>query len=190
MATEKQIGANRVNASKSTGPKTEQGKAASCQNALTHGLLASDVVIEDEDPEDFDRLREELRLSLRVPPVGRLEEELLEQFAIRFWRLRRCAKIEAGVFKNLFWDIHLVPLAHDKHGAAFSQGAGTFAHISRYECQLQRSCLTILRELQHQQDERIKREASALDQLGKGIERRGAAREMATSTRDDQSHKA
>ena len=54
MATEKQIQANRNNAKKSTGPRTEQGKAASSQNALKHGLLARDAVLPGEDPADYE----------------------------------------------------------------------------------------------------------------------------------------
>ena len=38
MATEKQIAANRRNALKSTGPRTQEGKARSRGNALRHGL--------------------------------------------------------------------------------------------------------------------------------------------------------
>jgi hypothetical protein len=38
MATEKQIAANRVNAKKSTGPKTAAGRFMSSRNALRHGL--------------------------------------------------------------------------------------------------------------------------------------------------------
>ena len=38
MATEAQIAANRQNALKSTGPSSPEGKAASSQNRLTHGL--------------------------------------------------------------------------------------------------------------------------------------------------------
>jgi hypothetical protein len=40
MATEKQIAANRRNAAKSTGPRTEQGKARAKMNAFRHGFAA------------------------------------------------------------------------------------------------------------------------------------------------------
>ena len=41
MATEKQIEANRRNAALSTGPKTDEGKAQSRANAMTHSLRGS-----------------------------------------------------------------------------------------------------------------------------------------------------
>lgn len=41
MASERQINANRVNAKRSTGPKTLAGKQRSSRNALKHGLAAS-----------------------------------------------------------------------------------------------------------------------------------------------------
>ena len=41
MATQKQIEANRANAQKSTGAKTEAGKKTSSMNAMKHGLLNS-----------------------------------------------------------------------------------------------------------------------------------------------------
>ena len=40
MATDRQIAANRLNALRSTGPATDEGKAASRGNALTHGLTS------------------------------------------------------------------------------------------------------------------------------------------------------
>jgi hypothetical protein len=41
MATEKQIAANRVNAQRSTGPRTTAGKLKSSRNAYRHGLSGS-----------------------------------------------------------------------------------------------------------------------------------------------------
>ena len=43
MTTQAQVDANRRNAAKSTGPKTEEGKERSRMNGVTHGLAASVV---------------------------------------------------------------------------------------------------------------------------------------------------
>ena len=45
MATDRQIEANRKNAQKCTGPRTEKGRARSSQNALKTGLDAKSVRI-------------------------------------------------------------------------------------------------------------------------------------------------
>src|SRR4030042_6667448 len=53
MTTEARIHANRLNAQKSTGPPTPQGKAVVSQNALKHGLSARHDVITTESQADF-----------------------------------------------------------------------------------------------------------------------------------------
>ena len=44
MASPRQIEANRRNALKSTGPKTEKGKRRLRSNAIRHGLTAETVI--------------------------------------------------------------------------------------------------------------------------------------------------
>ncbi|WP_141701773.1 hypothetical protein [Methyloceanibacter marginalis] len=64
MASSKQIAANKANAKKSTGPKTEAGKSCSSMNALTHGLTAKTVLILGESGDSFEALRAALRRSI------------------------------------------------------------------------------------------------------------------------------
>ena len=53
MSSFRQIAANRRNASKSTGPRTEEGKQRSRCNAVRHGLTAETVIAALEDAEDY-----------------------------------------------------------------------------------------------------------------------------------------
>ena len=97
MATKRQTKANRRNAQKSTGPKTEAGKAASSRNALSHGLTAEFLVLlPDEDGDAFERLRGGVIADLA--PAGALQEVLAERAAVLLWRLDRVARMEAELF--------------------------------------------------------------------------------------------
>jgi hypothetical protein len=53
MTSLRRIAANRSNASKSTGPRTEEGKQRSRGNAVRHGLTAEIVIGALEDAEDY-----------------------------------------------------------------------------------------------------------------------------------------
>ncbi len=97
MTTEKQAAANQGNALKSTGPKTEAGKAVVSLNALKHGLLSQRLFLSGEDPTEFEALQDELRLTLK--PYGVLELALVEKIAVALWKQRRliaaeCAELE------------------------------------------------------------------------------------------------
>ena len=74
MTTEMQIKANRKNALKSTGPRTEEGKDASSQNATTHGLCAKKNVIKTESQDEFALYRDNMIADLS--PDGAMEEML------------------------------------------------------------------------------------------------------------------
>jgi hypothetical protein len=92
VTSQKQIAANRRNASKSTGPRTVGGKTISRGNAVKHGILSSAVVAEGEDASAFDVLHSGLRDQFQ--PVTALEEQLVEKLAMAFWRNRRLAIAE------------------------------------------------------------------------------------------------
>lgn len=95
MATEDQIAANRANAQRSTGPRTQAGKARSRYNATTHGLTGSQVLLAGEDPAEFEVLQRELFEDLQ--PGSRAEADVVSQLAINMWRLRRIPRIEAAM---------------------------------------------------------------------------------------------
>jgi hypothetical protein len=98
----KKIQANKLNAQKSTGPKTEEGKAVVRMNSLRHGLLAEVSLIRSGDGQEeeakFIAVLQDLCEGLS--PVGALEEMLVERIAACYWRLRRAAKFEVGVLRE------------------------------------------------------------------------------------------
>lgn len=98
MPSERQIAANRLNARRSTGPRTPEGRATSSRNALTHGLLAENPVLPDEDPDRFEELR--AQLISEYEPVGVIETHLVGQIADKIWRLSRPSRIEAGIIER------------------------------------------------------------------------------------------
>jgi hypothetical protein len=95
MASERQIAANRRNAEKSTGPRTDEGKKRASRNSLQHGLRAEELLTPDECPVDYEAFRGGGLKDLK--PVGFLEAELAESIIKTYWRKRRCARIEAGL---------------------------------------------------------------------------------------------
>ena len=87
MATLRQIEANRLNAQKSTGPRTEEGKAKSSLNHLRHGMRARTLVLPEENQDDFDAEYQDLLDHFQ--PEGPVEHHLVEQMAVSRWKLFR-----------------------------------------------------------------------------------------------------
>ena len=92
-ATEAQVAANRLNAQKSTGPKTPEGKARSRANALKHGLCSSVVVT--EDAELVQQRAEEFFYTLK--PQNYFHCWLVDQAALSSVRLDRSQRIERRI---------------------------------------------------------------------------------------------
>ncbi len=102
--TPAKLAANRRNAKLSAGPKTEEGKSRSRRNAVTHGVLASALLITDgkgaEDHAEFEQLLSGLRRDRE--PQGTLENMLVEKIAVCWWRQKRALRCEAGLVRRAF----------------------------------------------------------------------------------------
>jgi hypothetical protein len=96
MPTEKQLAANRGNASHSTGPRTDEGKARSARNALKHGFRSTDFTIPIIDhPEEVANLKADL-VSVYQP--GNAQEMFaLERVALAQHQILRSSRLEAGM---------------------------------------------------------------------------------------------
>ena len=79
MATAAQIEANRRNAQKSTGPKTERGKARARRNAITHGMTARTImpVLPQEDPKELENRTQQAITAMK--PRNSLELDLVRR---------------------------------------------------------------------------------------------------------------
>src|SRR6476659_5322484 len=84
--------ANRRNALRSTGPKTEEGKQRSRANAVRHGLTAETIVASLEDAEDY-KAFEAVVISDYCAETA-VARELVLRLASLLWRLRRATAIE------------------------------------------------------------------------------------------------
>ena len=93
----KQIEANRLNARKSTGPRTVHGKQRSRCNALRHGLTAETVIDALECAADYRAF--EASILAEHNPRSTTERELVLRLASVLWRLRRSTSIETGLFQ-------------------------------------------------------------------------------------------
>jgi hypothetical protein len=90
--------ANRPITKRSTGPRTESGKARSKMNAVKHGLSAKALVLEGEDPRQFEALRAGLEADFEPETV--VERELVVELAGCFWRQRRVPIVEAQIMRS------------------------------------------------------------------------------------------
>ena len=79
MASGRQFEANLTNALKSTGPRSEAGRAISSRNALAHGLTSRQALLPGEDAQRFAELKGAIFGNLK--PDGVIEIELVERVA-------------------------------------------------------------------------------------------------------------
>src|ERR1700726_1867810 len=96
MPTQAQLNANRLNAQKSTGPTSPEGKAASSMNALKSGIDAHSHIIRGEDPAELAALT--AAFLLQFQPADPNQLALVDTLIAAEWTQRRLRRIEAQLF--------------------------------------------------------------------------------------------
>jgi len=153
MASKAQIEANRRNAQRSSGPKTEAGRAVASRNSLKHGLSAHQVIVFDEAETDFDKFHDEMVQALA--PADAVEEALAERIILCSWRLRRAERAEAARLNSEAAErARDYPARRNAIDTALRDGYPTMAMIARYETQIERSLFRAIASLERRQARR------------------------------------
>ena len=87
MTTSAQISANQANAQRSTGPRTDEGKAIASVNNLRHGFTGKFRVLDWEDPGELEALFVELRAEHQPSTIT--ENALVDKMAQSLWLGKR-----------------------------------------------------------------------------------------------------
>ena len=147
MTSLRQIEANRRNATNSTGPRTTRGKAVVALNAVQHGILSRQAVIQGESEAELVDLGKRLRGQLA--PMGELELLLADRIISTAWRLRRAIALETKLFDTERGDSSAYYDA-----LVYKSDRNRLQLFSRYELTLERSLFRALHELRRLQAER------------------------------------
>jgi hypothetical protein len=156
MASEKQIAANRLNAQRSSGPKSPGGKRRSSLNALKLGGFAKSTLLPSEDKAEFSAFARGIYADWE--PMGTTERTLVEMIISTLWRHRRLQSVEGGLF-----EMYKVYKGVDGGAAtAFVQDGlqvDSFGCLVKSESALERRLFKLIKELRAIQDlRRSKRE--------------------------------
>jgi hypothetical protein len=78
--------------SRSTGPRTEAGKAASSQNARKHDLCSKTLRLSAEEWAEYNEMR--ARYGRDLQPADDVEETLVDEICFNYWRLQQAREAE------------------------------------------------------------------------------------------------
>jgi hypothetical protein len=145
--------------SKSTGPRTPEGKKTSSLNALRHGLTGRVVVMPHEDLNAYQAFCKELIADLA--PETPVESQYAQAFCDTQWRLNRALSIEDSMIALGHYEAAgETDAGHPEIHAAFTAArvfrgdSKAFVNLSLYEQRLQRTLKESLRKLQELQANR------------------------------------
>ena len=162
--------ANRRNAEKTTGQKTEAGKAATSQNRLAHGLCSEELLIGGETSADFEALLGSVRRAYN--PLNDEEAMLTDHLVQALWRFNRAQRVETTMLQSTQMLRLVASNAHGNTDVEFADmdpidgdSMLTVAfttdldykhieRITRYMTTMERSYQRTLKVLQHAQEKR------------------------------------
>jgi hypothetical protein len=148
--SENRLAANRANAAKSTGPRTNEGKARSSQNAMKHGISATTFAVPGlDEPDTFANLRDD---AVRLyQPRNPQERFAVDRIALAQQALLRCSQLEAGLFANAMEDPSAsaeTPLPQSQRLArGFQRDLASWKLFLRYQAQAERQYRRAVQEL-------------------------------------------
>jgi len=167
--SEAQLAANRENAQKSTGPRTEAGRSAVRMNALKTGLTGRTVWIEEEDAPLYRKLAADFIQDLQ--PVGPQESALVQSVVDLHWRLEQIPGLLMALKTKGRQELLAKPEFHKYTTAAANmldlevtlQYEKQFRNLNLQESRLSRRREKEMAELRKLQQERKANEAAALE---------------------------
>ena len=167
--SEAKLKANRLNASKSTGPKTPDGKRRSSLNALRSGVTGQIQSLPAEDLAVYQKQLDEILAEYN--PVGPTERFYASSIAENMFRISRCRALENGIFANGFRQhIDSIDAGHPEVDASlaaartFEEQGRQIALLSVYEGRMRRTLEKDLAALKALQVERKEKYEQAVDQ--------------------------
>jgi len=167
MATHKQNEANRSNAQRSTGPRSDSGKARAALNNFQHGIYAKSPIAPGEDPAQ--------RKALEDAYLARFNPQTIEQLYLVYvlielhWEDIRLVKADAHLWTRGIKDAYK-PQPDTVFGQAFQNSRETFLFLGRRRDANHRKYIATIRELESLQPIPLPDDLDATEQPDPGMD--------------------
>ena len=170
MATEQQIAANRENAQKSTGPRTEEGKRRSALNATRHGFSGQVIVMPADQLERYIAFRARIIARLAPSPEDDMLSYLAHSYADAEWQIDTMRGVQRTLFtlgniEEVAENLNLEdPEIHNclSNAKTYREESVIFDRIGRHINQLETAASKVLQKYRHFEAERFRREEAEI----------------------------
>ena len=150
ITTSRRAAINRENSQRSTGPRSENGRQRSSQNAVKHGLTSRAPVLSSEDADNYQRHCREFRDEYQ--PQTPTEAQLLQELADTAWRLNRIPLLEAQLLNVAGRHMR----SNGRTPSSVAEATRALATLGMHSARLSRQFNKTLSTLREIQAERLK----------------------------------